>query len=290
MPKASYLNLDGEVLGENREGVRRDYVADPLGSVVAELDGAGAKAAEFDYWPYGEERTASGSSGSPHRFVGSLGYHTDVPSRKVYVRARDYLPREGRWSTVDPLWPRESKYMYAAGNPVNWVDRSGRQSGFDFGTSGCEYAALRKKQFIAMAKMATLGAGRNRYYPDYLNVRNWKYGNCCGEYLYCDGQKGNYKYRNDVSRSRGRPMDCLDRACNKHDAKIPDVATWMTAKPHRELLADIKKCNCAKDWTVGSLEYRNCERAKKDMIIMFSAVVDLLTDRSDEGFQLGMDR
>src|SRR5690606_26120077 len=30
-----------------------------------------------------------------------------------------------RWLTVDPLWPWESAYGYAHGNPILWIDSSG---------------------------------------------------------------------------------------------------------------------------------------------------------------------
>jgi RHS repeat-associated protein len=109
----SYLTVDGEILAESAGGVSRDYVSDPLGSVVALLDSTQSETDTVSYWPYGEELSSSGTSQSPFRYVGSLGYHSDLRSRRTYVRARSYAPPTGRWLSRDPLWPEESAYCYS---------------------------------------------------------------------------------------------------------------------------------------------------------------------------------
>ena len=126
MPTASYLILDGEVLAETRGGVERDYLPDPLGSVVALLDSSQARTDEFAYWPYGEERARTGTTPTPFRFVGTLGYYRDDAAR-TYVRARGLRPGLARWQTADPLWPDESAYGYAKDGPTTWVDPDGAQ-------------------------------------------------------------------------------------------------------------------------------------------------------------------
>ena len=55
--KFRYTVIDGEVVSENRGGVERDYVPDPLGSTVALLDNTQTKTDTFTYWPYGEVKT-----------------------------------------------------------------------------------------------------------------------------------------------------------------------------------------------------------------------------------------
>lgn len=54
--------IDGEIVSETRNGVRKDYVPDPLGSTVALLDASQNKTDTFSYWPYGEVRSRSGST------------------------------------------------------------------------------------------------------------------------------------------------------------------------------------------------------------------------------------
>ncbi len=41
--KACYTVVNGEVLSENRDGVKRDYIPDALGNTIALMDSTGAK-------------------------------------------------------------------------------------------------------------------------------------------------------------------------------------------------------------------------------------------------------
>ena len=122
MPVTSYLCVGGEVLSETRGGADRDYLPDPLGSVVALLDASQARTDAFACWPFGEERSRSGSTPTPFRFVGTLGYYADQPSQRLYVRARHHRPALARWQTADPLWPAEPPYAYAGDSPASRVD------------------------------------------------------------------------------------------------------------------------------------------------------------------------
>jgi RHS repeat-associated protein len=120
-----YTNVAGRVVHEIRGGAERFYGRDPLGSTAALYDEAGNKTDEWEYRPYGEVRSHTGSSPTPLTFVGTLGYFMDAATR-YYVRARVYLASLGRWTTVDPLWPQESPYGYVGGMPNGRVDPSGR--------------------------------------------------------------------------------------------------------------------------------------------------------------------
>src|SRR5437870_9649218 len=104
MPTVRYTTVDGEIIAEKRGGVRRLYVPDPLGSTVALLDNTQAQTDTFSYWPYGEERTRTGTTPTPFRFGGTLGYHRDSAPR-AYVRARYLDSGKGLWLTTDPLGP-----------------------------------------------------------------------------------------------------------------------------------------------------------------------------------------
>jgi RHS repeat-associated protein len=120
-----YTTVAGRIVSENRGGVERFYGQDPLGSVVALLDSTQSETDSVSYWPYGEELASSGTSQSPFRYVGSLGYHSDLRSRRTYVRARTYAPPTGRWLSRDPLWPDESAYGYVDGSGTTLSDPSG---------------------------------------------------------------------------------------------------------------------------------------------------------------------
>src|SRR5438067_6061627 len=103
--RVRYTVVGGEVIAEKRAGVRRLYVPDPLGSTVALLDNTQTQTDTFAYWPYGEERSRTGTTPTPFRFVGTAGYYRDSGSR-VYVRARHLDISKGRWLVRDPLLSR----------------------------------------------------------------------------------------------------------------------------------------------------------------------------------------
>src|SRR5436189_5367701 len=100
--KARYEVINGEVIAEKRGGVRRCLVPDPLGSTVALLDNTQTKTDTFSYWPYGEERTGTGTTATPFRFVGTKGYYRNSANR-TYARASEMKTEQGRWLTEDPL-------------------------------------------------------------------------------------------------------------------------------------------------------------------------------------------
>jgi hypothetical protein len=99
---AVYTNFGGMLVHENRGGTERQYVTDPLGSLVGELDSTQATTYTAEYWPYGEIQTETGTNTSNWSFVGLLGYLKDFTSL-LYVRARHYLTQRASWLTVDPV-------------------------------------------------------------------------------------------------------------------------------------------------------------------------------------------
>jgi RHS repeat-associated protein len=124
MGTVRYTVVNGQVIAENRNGVRKTYVPDPSGSTIALLDDKQKITDTFSYSPFGELKSRTGTTPTPFQYIGTRGYYTD-PNNRVYVRARTYQPNYARWMTVDPLWPGESAYGYARNNPVRWVDPSG---------------------------------------------------------------------------------------------------------------------------------------------------------------------
>ena len=127
MGTVRYQTINGEILSEIRGGVRKQYVPDPLGSTVALADSTGAMTDTFEYWPYGEVRSRTGTSVTPFQFVGTLGYYRDSSSR-TNVRARTLRADLGRWLTEDPAHRPKSEpnaYGYCLQSPVSKLDRSG---------------------------------------------------------------------------------------------------------------------------------------------------------------------
>src|SRR4051812_3094348 len=127
--RVRYTVLDGEVVSEKRSGVERDYVPDLLGSTVALLDNTQTQTDTFSYWPYGEERARTGTTATPFRFVGTLGYFRDSAGTS-YVRTRTLDRLRGRWLTRDPIGgePVESAYAYVNESPISERDPSGLEA------------------------------------------------------------------------------------------------------------------------------------------------------------------
>src|SRR5687768_17043401 len=114
MATVRYTTIDGEIVAEKRDGVRRTYVPDPLGSTVALLDGAQTKTDSFSYWPYGEERSRTGTTPTPFQFAGTLGYYRDTATR-AWVIQRPLLLSIGGWTTQTTLPPTPIGYTYCDG-------------------------------------------------------------------------------------------------------------------------------------------------------------------------------
>ena len=138
MPMAvRYTTVDGQVLCENRGGVKTLFMPDTLGNVIETRNmDTGAQTSSTTYWPYGEVRTQTGTNPSPFGFCGVWGYYTQ-PGQPTYVRARYYRPNLGRWQTVDPLWPRELPYSYADSLPVQDIDPAGLSSYTGYIAANC---------------------------------------------------------------------------------------------------------------------------------------------------------
>jgi RHS repeat-associated protein len=115
------------MISEITDGVILDYVPDALGSIHSVIDQDANVVKTMRYKPYGEVLSRSGTVADRHyQWVGSYGYRsTFAPSSSHYVRARHYSATAGSWSTVDPLWPRESAYGYVGGRVSAAIDPRG---------------------------------------------------------------------------------------------------------------------------------------------------------------------
>lgn len=120
-----YTHFAGMLVHENRNGVERDYMPDPNGNVAALLDENQNKTDTWDYWPFGEVASRTGTTDTPFQHGGIYGYYTDTSGKREYAQKRIYNPNLGRWQTVDQWWPVEPPYEYVRSSPVSNVDPSG---------------------------------------------------------------------------------------------------------------------------------------------------------------------
>ena len=221
--KARYTVVDGEVIAEKRSGVRHQLVPDPLGSTIALLDNTQTQTDTFTYWPYGEEQSRTGTTLTPLRFVGTLGYYRDSSTRS-YVRARYLSTQQGRWLTQDPIGfdgGDVNLYRYTANQPIDIIDPSG---------------------FQMINEAGDLCGG-----PPNPN-EGWGYGYYCGP----DRNPFHDKYPKGPPAKQPKPpvspYDILDSCCVNHDwayfknnCKLRGIEQRKVCKD-----ADLALCNCVK--------------------------------------------
>ncbi|MBQ1782334.1 MAG: hypothetical protein II007_01630 [Gammaproteobacteria bacterium] len=116
-----------DLLSQHRAGVRRDYLADGLGSVRGLSQGV-TVVDDYRYDAWGNQLYRSGSSANPYLYSGEW---YDSALDQYYLRARTYAPQSGRFVQMDSWMGRQGepvtlhKYLYGNGDPANTVDPSG---------------------------------------------------------------------------------------------------------------------------------------------------------------------
>lgn len=128
MPVTNYHTVNGMIIGETTSGVRRGYLPDALGSVVATVDDNGSIENTYRYKPYGSLLAKTGTAADPRfMWTGAIGsLSCPLAWSDQYNQARHYGCESGCFTSVDTLWPGEDTYMYAKGNPVTQSDPDGR--------------------------------------------------------------------------------------------------------------------------------------------------------------------
>jgi RHS repeat-associated protein len=125
-PSTIYRRLpNGQLLSTDAANApRRYFLTDLLGSVVAITSDTGTVVASYSYDPYGNTRTATGTdaAANPIRYTG--GY-LDLATELYKFGARYYDPTTARFTQQDPSGQDANPYLYAAGNPINYVDPTG---------------------------------------------------------------------------------------------------------------------------------------------------------------------
>ena len=123
--KKRFYTVDGQMVGYEEGGVRKDFLTDHLGSIIAIMDENEVRVFDTRYSAYGRNRWITGT-GCGFGWVGSFGYReTGLFHMSHYVRARHYSYVTGSWSTVDPLWPRQPAFQYLGGRATRYKDPTG---------------------------------------------------------------------------------------------------------------------------------------------------------------------
>ena len=211
--------LEGEVVGHVKGSEKRDYIVDPLGSVVAYLNSSQTLTDQFEYWPYGEMVAEVEAGTEPFLWVGSLGYFRESDLR-TYIRAREYRQDLGSWMQLDPLWPTRPAFQFV------WPKRRTLRA-----------RTMRGGRRSPLEQIE--GSSYKDVIPTFFPSDDlvFRYGNYCG------------KENVDFRACRSDPIDCVDAACQEHDdclascgGSMADYWSLCGMKCHCILLAKANGC------------------------------------------------
>jgi RHS repeat-associated protein len=132
----SFVRLpDGTPIEEVTPSAAYYYITDNQGSVIGLADPSGTSHASYTYAPYGVQ-TATALNGSlPANPYGYIGGYVDASTGLSHFGARYYNPSMGQWTQPDGSG-HDLGSVYAAGDPVNNIDPSGRSSCGQFSLGG----------------------------------------------------------------------------------------------------------------------------------------------------------
>jgi choice-of-anchor A domain-containing protein/RHS repeat-associated protein len=135
-----------DLISQDKNGATSFYHYDGLGSTRALSDTIGALTDTYDYEAFGELLNQTGSTENSYLFTGE---QFDAGLNQYYLRARYYNQQIGRFTQLDTWMGNNQdpislhKYLYAASDPVTYVDPTGNFGLAEFGASYNVMGALK---------------------------------------------------------------------------------------------------------------------------------------------------
>jgi RHS repeat-associated protein len=115
----------GELISEYRDGETYTHYYDAQGSTLAMTDETGHVTDRFTFNAWGEEIARTGTTETPWRWVGAVGYCFDASS-SYCIRRRYFAPSIARWLSIDPIALSPIfAYSYVSNQPLVAIDPSG---------------------------------------------------------------------------------------------------------------------------------------------------------------------
>ena len=109
-------------LGRVSDNKGNYYIYNAHGDVTGLTDSAGNMVREYEYGAFGMEVSKDKNDTNPFRYCGE---YYDNETESIYLRARNYDPGMGRFTSEDPARDGLNWYVYCGNNPVMFKDPSG---------------------------------------------------------------------------------------------------------------------------------------------------------------------
>ena len=106
--QSTYVRGIGLIASKDTAGFSY-YLQNGHGDVVQLANAGGAIIKTYDYDAFGVERDADAQDSNPFRYCGE---YFDRETETIYLRARYYNPRTGRFTAEDPIGDGLNWYTY----------------------------------------------------------------------------------------------------------------------------------------------------------------------------------
>ncbi len=127
------------LFGFEKDGVKKYYNFNGHGDVTGITNSSYSQIKSYEYDAFGVEKNPDPADTNPFRYCAE---YYDTETGYIYLRARYYDVRDGRFISEDPAKDGLNWYVYCGNNPVNFVDNTGLEV---IAVSGSEYDEHRYK-------------------------------------------------------------------------------------------------------------------------------------------------
>lgn len=244
------------LISTNREGTKRYFHFDGVGSTFALTSDNGTVTDNYSYSAFGVLESSTVTSINPFRYVGQFGYYDDGAmgsnSGLFLLGVRYYSPSWGRFISWDPLRSDKWLYAYVRQSPHMGIDPSGLRGLFEslwetfFPPSPFDGSYIpppwQQSELDPVRLPPGFGGLLRLSSVRDTNLLGWGFGNCCG-----------WDRRCGKGMSNGT---CLDLACENHDTCVGSgffegVRNWIPCS--HSFCLDLLRCyrdnNCDSQMT-----------------------------------------